>query len=451
MEGSREGRVGRTRLFTAAVDAPASKDREDSTQQSRKESAHLQLHEEHRRRLDNERRGDGTPVEGDGNDESEDASNVGGTGSESQSIIQSETKLMEFRTPDGERFASLGVDESIFSIFLDLVARGRHGQVKDLEGTGGWSARGLNGAPSSGDGTTQLAAGEDLKTPGITVSDVDLSDEATKEDLQQLWRAGRLLSQDRDAAEILRGKPSFSDLLMSYTKRTKENHWEEIPKARLVQTLRRYNPQVVDLCQYAPEKSVEETILSLKGLLEWFRKDFPYYYGACLSCESRNSTFMGYVHPSQEELDYKAGRTELYWCPACGQVSRFARFTAVSKVLETRRGRCGEYSVLMLHLLEALGYSCRWVVDWEDHVWLEASIGGRWVHIDPCEAAVDEPLLYESWGKQQTYILAFSPQEVVDVTSTYTSDFEAAKSRRDVGEDTIRSLISSATKELQDG
>ena len=61
------------------------------------------------------------------------------------------------------------------------------------------------------------------------------------------------------------------------------------------------------------------------------------------------------------------------------------RYVAVSKVLETRRGRCGEYSVLMMRLLEALGYSCRWVVDWSDHVWVEARIGGNWVHIDPCE------------------------------------------------------------------
>lgn len=64
------------------------------------------------------------------------------------------------------------------------------------------------------------------------------------------------------------------------------------------------------------------------------------------------------------------------------------RYVAVSKVLETRRGRCGEYSVLMMRLLEALGYSCRWVVDWSDHVWVEARVGGNWVHIDPCEVCV---------------------------------------------------------------
>lgn len=33
---------------------------------------------------------------------------------------------------------------------------------------------------------------------------------------------------------------------------------------------------------------------------------------------------------------------------------------------------------------------------------------------------MDEPLLYESWGKNQTFILAFSQNEVVDVTDKYT-------------------------------
>jgi transglutaminase-like putative cysteine protease len=38
------------------------------------------------------------------------------------------------------------------------------------------------------------------------------------------------------------------------------------------------------------------------------------------------------------------------------------------QVLDTRRGRCGEYSVLVLHMLQALGYTARWVVDRDDHV-----------------------------------------------------------------------------------
>lgn len=39
------------------------------------------------------------------------------------------------------------------------------------------------------------------------------------------------------------------------------------------------------------------------------------------------------------------------------------------QVLATHRGRCGEYSVLALGMLRALGYTAvRWVMDGDDHV-----------------------------------------------------------------------------------
>jgi hypothetical protein len=48
--------------------------------------------------------------------------------------------------------------------------------------------------------------------------------------------------------------------------------------------------------------------------------------------------------------------------------------------------------------------------DWADHVGVEVLMGDKWMHLDPCEAAVDKPLLYEEWGKQQMYIVAFHAQ-----------------------------------------
>lgn len=129
---------------------------------------------------------------------------------------------------------------------------------------------------------------------------------------------------------------------------------------------------------------------------------------------------LGYVRPTPSELLGGASRTELYRCRSCLSYTRFPRYNKALWVTTTRRGRCGEYSMLLFRMLRALGYAgVRWCVDWADHVWVEVWLGnggveedvvnhyGRWVHLDPCEAAVDAPLLYESWGKNQTYIVAF--------------------------------------------
>ncbi len=43
-------------------------------------------------------------------------------------------------------------------------------------------------------------------------------------------------------------------------------------------------------------------------------------------------------------------------------------------------------------------------------VWTEARVGTEWIHIDPCEAAVDEPLIYQGWGKNQTFIFAYKKE-----------------------------------------
>ena len=198
--------------------------------------------------------------------------------------------------------------------------------------------------------------------------------------------------------------------------------------------------------------------LILQKFLDWFRQKFPYYYDRCDQCgasarEDESSqreknevniddqsnliadntinmlertdfleieedfnedeeydntgTFLGYVYPSEDELKGKATRTEIYCCHKCGSFTRFPRYNSASSVLQNHKGRCGEYSMLLYRFLRALGHDTRWVVDWSDHVWAEIYLSGRWIHLDPCEAAVDKPLLYEEWGKTQTYIIAF--------------------------------------------
>ena len=69
----------------------------------------------------------------------------------------------------------------------------------------------------------------------------------------------------------------------------------------------------------------------------------------------------------------------------------------------------------------------RWVVDWKDLVWNEVLVQGEWMHIDPCEAAVNDKRMYVGWGKEHTYIVALSREALEDVTEAYTDSLDAAR------------------------
>ena len=103
-------------------------------------------------------------------------------------------------------------------------------------------------------------------------------------------------------------------------------------------------------------------------------------------------------------------------------------------MFETRTGRCGEWANAFTSICIALGLEARLILDWTDHVWTEVFIyeWNRWVHLDSCEEVMDQPLLYEKgWGKQLTYCIGFSSQEIVDVSKRYVLDNLMNRLRRD--------------------
>ena len=173
----------------------------------------------------------------------------------------------------------------------------------------------------------------------------------------------------------------------------------------------------------------------VRELLRWFKHEFFSWVNEpkCQSCQSGGTKLVWMAPPSEEEQSFGAGRVEVYQCQSCQSITRFPRYNNAGKLLETRRGRCGEWAQAFTLCCRAMGWKARFVLDFTDHAWTEVFCEGlqRWVHCDPCENIFDAPFTYEcGWNKKLTYVLGFSNEEVVDVTRRYTKNFEQVLTRR---------------------
>ena len=158
--------------------------------------------------------------------------------------------------------------------------------------------------------------------------------------------------------------------------------------------------------------------LLLKRLAVHFQKDVMTWVNAPPCPCGGNAVQKEIRGPvTAEEIEGQASRVEVYECPN-GTTVQFPRYNSVRKLLETRRGRCGEYANLFGLYCRACGFETRYVSDWTDHVWVEVLVGGdEWVMADACEGIIGRPSLYEAgWGKKLNYIVGVSAVGVADVT-----------------------------------
>ncbi|KAG9127176.1 peptide-N4-(N-acetyl-beta- glucosaminyl)asparagine amidase [Ceratobasidium sp. 392] len=290
---------------------------------------------------------------------------------------------------------------------------------------------------------------------------------------------------------IPRPEPTIFATLRSLDKQMNmyENQ-ELLDLAREAIPIQRLKAEATALQQSDSPLPCEEDALA-QVLVEWFKKEYFKWADPikCPKCVSKTQ-MAGMAQPSEYERGGGAGRVEVHVCsnengPCDGsfRFPRYKRHTKPASILSKRSQvldedpfgtvwRMGKLvhplstrsraprtlrSVnpiiqsphLPLYLAHILMTFVAPVWNAEDHVWNEyfSPAAGRWLHTDSCEAARDQPLLYDrGWGKKMSYIVAFSVDGAADVSRGYVQDSaEMFKRRRQAPEGALAQELAAIT------
>jgi len=198
--------------------------------------------------------------------------------------------------------------------------------------------------------------------------------------------------------------------------------------------------------------------LFLKHLTLYFKEQVMTWVNKppCVKCGNEELESRQTRGPeTQEEREGGASRVEVYFCSSCNDTTTFPRHNSARKLLETRKGRCGEYANLFGLYCRAVGFEVRYCADFTDHVWVECLVDDDWIMADACEGLIDKVSMYEDgWGKDLSYIIGVTTDSVMDVTPRYTRkwfspDFQARRRAVTSSEEQSQHIVKQCNATLQ--
>ncbi|KAJ3424264.1 peptide-n(4)-(n-acetyl-beta-glucosaminyl)asparagine amidase [Anaeramoeba flamelloides] len=286
------------------------------------------------------------------------------------------------------------------------------------------------------------------KIVNTTISSCEIDIVADRDTLLSLYQHGRLTINSITPLHTILFKDFVNTVVAN--SETPRDLISSVTKKAALQLFSMYSGVDPQKVQYEPNLSIEEYEKRALIVLNWVKSYIKWYNQECLVCGYSKTSFLGMQAPNATEKKIKCDYdTEVYHCPSCGSYYRFPRFRNFTQLAHQAFGRCSEHSKVFYTVMEALGYTPRYIVCYCNHVWVELFLNNAWYHTDPSEAFFNNPYVYEThWGWKLNWIFGHEPTSVVDVLSRYTHHYSDCIKRRAMSQETLDKILNEANEIL---